>query len=233
MRGLGRFFGLKRGGSVPEIIILACVALFVAFRLYAVLGRRTGHEHPIAKPADLQQAPLIARPIEPVAERKAEPMGTVAAMIDPGALDGVRQIVAADSHFDVATFLDGARSAYRMVLEAFWRGDEAELRRLVDDEVYEAFADSIAARREAGETVENKLVSIERSTIDHAGMTQQMAIVTVRFDADISAITRNAEGEVVAGSLSDAVQTRDLWTFSRNVRTDDPNWILIETDEAA
>ncbi len=219
---------------MPEIIILALVALFVAFRLYAVLGRRTGHEQPIAKPADLTQAPLIARPkIEPIAERKAEPMGSVAAMIDPHALDGVRQIVAADSHFDVATFLDGARSAYRMVLEAFWRGDEAELRKLVDDEVYEAFADSIAARKQAGETVENKLVSIERSTIDHAGMTAQMAIVTVRFDADISAITRDAEGNVVAGSLSDAVQTRDLWTFSRNVRTDDPNWILIETDEAA
>ncbi|WBO23591.1 Tim44/TimA family putative adaptor protein [Sphingomonas abietis] len=220
---------------MPQIIILACVALFVAFRLYAVLGRRTGHEQPLAKPADIQQAPLVARPqVEPVAERKAaDPAGTVAAMIDPHALDGVRQIVSADSNFDVASFLDGARSAYRMVLEAFWRGDEAELRRLVDDEVYEAFADSIAARREAGETVENKLVSIERSTIDQAGMSAQMAIVTVRFDADISAITRDADGHVVAGSLSDAVQTRDLWTFSRHVKADDPNWILIETDEAA
>lgn len=219
---------------MPEIIILACVALFVAFRLYAVLGRRTGHEQPIVKPADMQQAPLIARPqIEQQPAAKAEPMGTVAAMIDPQALDGVRQIVAADPHFDVATFLDGARSAYRMTLEAFWRGDEAELRKLVDDEVYDAFVESIAARKAAGETVENKLVSIERSTIDHAGMGGQMAIVTVRFDADIAAVTRDAEGHVVAGSLSDAVQTHDLWTFSRHVKADDPNWILIETDEAA
>jgi predicted lipid-binding transport protein (Tim44 family) len=223
-----------RGGSVPEIIILACIALFLAFRLYAVLGRRTGHEQPIAKPADLQAAPLIARPaIEPIAERKADAAGTMAAMIDPHALDGVRQIVAADPHFDVASFLDGARSAYRMVLEAFWKGDEAELRRLVDDEVYHAFADSIAARNEAGETLENRLVSIERSTIDQAGIAGQMAVVAVRFDADIAAITRDGEGNVVAGSLSDAVQTHDLWTFSRHVRADDPNWILIETDEVA
>jgi predicted lipid-binding transport protein (Tim44 family) len=218
---------------VPEIIILACVALFVAFRLYAVLGRRTGHEQPIVKPAD-GQAPLVARPqVEPLADRKPEPMGAVAAMIDPHALDGVRQIVAADPQFDVATFLDGARSAYRMTLEAFWRGDEAELRKLADDEVYQAFADSIAARRDAGETLENKLVSIERSTIDQAGVAGQMAIVTVRFDADIAAVTRNVEGQVVAGSMSDAIQTRDLWTFSRHVKADDPNWILIETDEAA
>jgi predicted lipid-binding transport protein (Tim44 family) len=225
---------LARGGSVPEIIILACIALFLAFRLYAVLGRRTGHEQPIAKPADLQATPLIARPaIEPVAERKADAAGTMAAMIDPHALDGVRQIVAADPHFDVASFLDGARSAYRMVLEAFWKGDETELRRLVDDEVYHAFADSIAARLEAGETLENRLVSIERSTIDQAGIAGQMAVVTVRFDADIAAITRDGEGNVVAGSLTDAVQTHDLWTFSRHIRADDPNWILIETDEVA
>jgi predicted lipid-binding transport protein (Tim44 family) len=53
----------------------------------------------------------------------------------------------------------------------------------------------------------------------------------VRFEADIAAVTRNARQEVVAGSLSDAVQTRDLWTFRRDVATNDPNWLLIETDE--
>ncbi len=99
--------------------------------------------------------------------------------------------------------------------------------------MYDAFRDAIEARRAAGETLENRLVSIERSIIDSAGMAGQMAVVSVRFDADIAAITRDADGHVVAGSLSDAVQTHDLWTFSRNVRVDDPNWILIETDEAA
>jgi len=219
---------------VPEIIILACVALFVGLRLYAVLGRRTGHEQPIAKPADLQSTPLVARPaIEPIAERPSESNVLASTMIDPHAVDGVRAIVAADPHFDATGFLEGARAAYRMVLEAFWRGDEGELRRLVDDEVYEAFHSAIVARNQAGETLENRLVAIERSIIDSAGMAGQMAVVTVRFDADIAAITRDSEGNVVGGSLSDAVQTHDLWTFSRNVRIDDPNWILIETDEAA
>lgn len=222
------------GGSVPEIIILACVAVFIALRLYAVLGRRTGHEQPIVKPADGPPSPLVARAApERVTDRKVDAAGTVAAMIAPSALDGVRQIVAADPHFDVASFLDGARSAYRMTLEAFWRGDEEELRKLADDEVHHAFADAIAARQNAGETLENRLVAIERSTIEQAGVAGQMAIVAVRFDADISAVTRNAEGEVVAGSMSDAVQTHDLWTFSRHVKAEDPNWILIETDEAA
>jgi predicted lipid-binding transport protein (Tim44 family) len=60
-----------------------------------------------------------------------------------------------------------------------------------------------------------------------------MAMITVRYDADIAAVTRDSDGNVVAGSLSDAVPTHDVWTFSRHVRADDPNWVLIETDEAA
>ena len=58
-------------------------------------------------------------------------------------------------------------------------------------------------------------------------------MVAVRFDADIASVTRDADGHVVAGSLSDAIQTHDVWTFRRALRADDPNWLLIETDEAA
>lgn len=219
---------------MTEIIILACAAIFLGLRLYSVLGRRTGHEQPVAKPVAKTTEPMIPRnSVESLVDRKPDAAGTIAAMVDPQALDGIRAIVSADPQFDVAGFLDGARSAYRMVLEAFWRGDDAELRRLADDDVYEAFRDAIAARAEAGETLENRLVSIERSSIDSAILTGQMAVISVRFDADIAAITRDADRVVVAGSMTDAVQTRDLWTFSRLIRSDDPNWILIETDEAA
>ena len=60
-----------------------------------------------------------------------------------------------------------------------------------------------------------------------------MAQLTVRFDADIAAVTRDADGTVIAGSLSDAVPTVDVWTFTRTLRSDDPNWILTDTDESA
>jgi predicted lipid-binding transport protein (Tim44 family) len=220
---------------VPEIIILACVALFLGLRLYSVLGRRTGHEQPIVKPADGQRAPLVARPVtvETATDRKIDQPGGAAALIESDAVDGVRSIVSADPHFDVSVFLDGAKSAYRVVLEAYWRGDEAALERLVEQDVLAAFREAIAARADSGETLENRLVAIERASIDSAGIAGQMAIITVRFDADIAAVTRDSEGAVIGGSMTDAVQTHDLWTFSRHVRAGDPNWILIETDEAA
>jgi len=215
---------------VETIIILALVFLFVGLRLYAVLGRRTGHEQPIAKPVEAQPmpAPVARRAVDPAPQPVvAEPA------IDPRANDGVRAIIAADSDFDVTAFLNGAQAAYRMVLEAFWRGDAEELERLTGDDVRDAFVQAIEYRRAEGHVLDNRLVAIERAVIERARLDGQMAYVTVRFDADIAAITRDAEGNVIAGSLTDAVPTHDVWTFSRHVRAADPNWILVETDEAA
>ena len=214
-----------------EIILLVMVALFVGLRLYSVLGRRTGHEQPVAKPAELpQQGAAIARP---VADVPSTPASLADATVDAAAGDGVRAIVAVDPSFDVGRFLEGAQAAYRMILEAFWKGDEAALARLAGDDVRDAFAHAIAARKAAGHVVDNRLVMIERAVIERARVSGQMASVTVRFDADIAAVTRDAEGNVVGGSMSDAVPTHDVWTFSRHVRADDPNWVLVETDEAA
>jgi predicted lipid-binding transport protein (Tim44 family) len=216
--------------NLTVIVILALVALFIGFRLYSVLGERTGHEQQaILKPAesDARPAPPVAQP--PVAQPVPAEAGDMAFV--PTAGPGVRAILAADSSFDVARFLDGAKSAYRMILEAFWKGDLEALRTHVDAHVYEAFKAAVDQRKNDGLTLDNRLVVIDQAVISEAALERGVAVVTVRFEADIAAITRNAEGQVVAGSLSDAVQTRELWTFRRDTGSRDPNWLLIETDE--
>jgi len=213
------------------IVILALVALFIGLRLYSVLGERTGHEQqqPIPKAAepDPRGAPHVTQPAPaPVATADAGDMAYV-----PTAGPGVRAILAADPSFDVARFLDGAKSAYRMILEAFWKGNLDTLRSHVDAHVFEAFAGAVEQRKKDNLTLDNRLVEIDQAVISEASLERGIAILTVRFEADIAAVTRNAEGQVVAGSLSDAVQTRDLWTFRRDTSARDPNWLLIETDE--
>jgi predicted lipid-binding transport protein (Tim44 family) len=212
------------------IIILALVALFIGLRLYSVLGERTGHEQqPILKPADpdarVEPRPAPSAPaIQPTAD------GSDLAYL-PTAGPGVRALLAADPTFDVAQFLEGAQSAYRMILEAFWSGDLDTLRPHVDDNVYKEFASALEQRAKEGLVLDNRLVNIEQALISAASIEQTIAFVTVRFEADIAAITRNKAGEVVAGSMSDAIQTRDLWTFRRDLASRDPNWLLVETDE--
>jgi predicted lipid-binding transport protein (Tim44 family) len=119
-----------------------------------------------------------------------------------------------------------------MILEAFWRGDREELRHLVAGEVLATFEDAITAREEAGEQLDNRLVQIEKAVIQDARLSGRTAEVDVRFDADIAAVTRDREGKVIAGTMSDAIPTHDVWTFRRNLASGDPNWLLVETDEA-
>lgn len=211
------------------VILLAMVAGFLALRLYSVLGKRTGHEQPLPKPAEERLGKPV--PIRPV-DVPAEIRDPAARTIEPKAESGVRALVAADQSFDVAQFVEGSKAAYRMILEAFWKGDRETLDWLVEPEVKEAFIAAIDEREAAGQTLENRLVAIERAAVADARVDGGVARVTVRFDADIAAITRDAEGNVVAGSMSDAVETHDVWTFRRRLRSDDPNWKLAETDEA-
>lgn len=212
-----------------EIVLLAMVALFVGLRLYAVLGQRTGHEQqPVTRPEAAkaaEPAPLIG---DPAPERK-DSSGLV---YEDGAAAGIRAIIAADPGFDVARFLEGAQAAYRMTLEAFWKGDRDELRYLTSPEVYESFDASIAEREAAGHRLDNRLVAIERVMIEDARLTGRTAEIEVRFDADIAAVTRDSEGAVVAGTMTDAIATHDRWTFRRTLGSDDPNWLLVETDDA-
>ena len=211
------------------LVLFAMVAAFLALRLYSVLGRRTGHEQPAPKPAEerVASAPL-SRPVDV----KAEVRDVAQRSVESRAEAGLRAIVAADPSFDVAQFLDGAKSAYRMILEAFWTADRDTLSWLTEDDVRNAFEEAIQQREADGHVLNNRLVAIERAVISDAALEGRLARVTVRFDADIVAITRDRDGTVVAGSLSDAVPTNDIWTFTRTLKSDDPNWKLAETDEA-
>lgn len=215
------------------IVILAFVAGFLALRLYSVLGKRTGHEQqPAPTQADDRPKVAVLQP-KPVGEGGGDTVKLSQGLIAPGAEAGVRALIAADRRFDVPQFVDGAKSAYRMVLEAFWRGDREELKWLCDDDVLASFESAITAREAEGHVLDNRLVRIEKAQISEAVVNGRMASVTMWFDADIAAITRDKDGNVVAGSMTDAVATRDAWTFSRDIRSSDPNWKLSETDEVA
>ena len=212
-----------------EIVIMAMVAVFLGLRLYSVLGRRAEREErPRLEPKD---APRSAAP--ELAERpgaQAAPRALVPG-VTPAIERGLKEIIAADRRFDTLAFLEGAKGAYRMVLEAFWKGDKAALAPLCDPAVIEGFTAAIDAREAAGERLENRLVRIDEASIVAASFEAPIARVSVRFVADISAVTRDAAGVVIAGSMNDAVEARDLWTFSRDVTNPAPDWLLDETDE--
>lgn len=216
--------------TVLEIVLLAMVAAFLGLRLYSVLGRRAEQEEePVPQRFESDESQAIrpaAMPAPAVPVRTAELEGVM-----PAVERALREIGAADSSFNLAQFLEGARGAYRMILEAFWKGDRETLRELCDDDVYGGFIAAIDAREAAGEIMDNTLIRIEETRIHSASLDGRTARIALLFVADIAAVTRDRDGNVIAGSLDDAIESRDVWTFSRNVAASDPNWLLDETDE--
>jgi predicted lipid-binding transport protein (Tim44 family) len=217
-----------------SIVLLAMIAAFLGMRLYSVLGKRTGHEQePVLPRRDDRAAPAPVRLDD--GEAPAPSVGgadTSGLVYEPAAEIGLRQLLASDRSFDAGRFMEGAEAAYRMISEAYWSGDRDTLRDLCDDDSYEAFVEAIEARDARGEKLDNRLVGIDSAKITAVEMDRNEARITVRYQADISAVTRDADGKMIAGSMSDASRTDDLWTFRRGIGSSDPNWLLDEIEAA-
>lgn len=208
------------------LVVIAMVAGVILFRLYSVLGRRTGHERPPrpfrfgggtgdAKPDNVVPLPAPQRAIEAQAS-------------DPVS-QGLASIRQADRNFDKDHFIGGARHAYEMIVTAFAAGDRATLKPLLSAEVYGAFESGMKAREDRHEKMEFTFVGFKDLSIAHAEMKGRMAEVTVSFQAQFISATKDANGAVVEGDPKTVRDVTDLWTFARDTRSGDPNWSLVAT----
>jgi len=210
-----------------DLLLFATVAAFLLYRLSRVLGRRSGHERP-AEPSEVPErvVPLPKRQREPRDNGEAQPELAL------GGNSGMTQIKIADPTFDEQSFVQGARGAFEIVINAFAAGDRRRLRALLGDSVYRNFTAAIDRREKAGERLEATLVSIVLADILGARMAGRQAMVTVKFLSEQINVTRNAAGEVTDGDPNHVVTVTDVWTFARDTRSRDPNWQLVETRDS-
>lgn len=228
------------GFAFFDIVFFAMVAAFLILRLRSVLGRRTGNENPERWTTRTPKSPNGRADVPDNVARLPERPRTAsdqAATLDlpPGSpLEaGLTQIRVADSSFEPRGFLEGARGAFEMIVGAYAQGDTATLRPLLADEVYENFAAAIRSRQEAKQTLETTLIGVKSADIVEARMDNRVAFVTVKFVSEQINITRDAGGAVVEGDPQQIAVVTDVWTFSRNTRSRDPNWLLVATSANA
>ena len=211
-----------------DIILFAMVAGFLVLRLRSVLGRRTGNERRRdlfprrAAPA----ADKVATVVEPD-KRIARPAGD-ASPADVVA-EGLNRIRRADPSFDPAHFIEGARTAFEMIVAAFAKGEKAELRPLLSDEVFRRFAMAIDERVAAKEALETQIERLDSVDIVEAELVARTAQVTLKLVSHQVNVTRAMDGSIVEGSPGQPVEKTDYWTFARDTRTTNPNWVLVAT----
>ncbi len=213
---------------MTSIVIFAMIAAFLALRLYSVLGKKTGHEPSLRTPFEAPMAqPSIDHAPEPKMVDPLDPEGVYSENVR----EGLQMIAAKDQRFNPADFLDGARGAYEMLLKAYWDGDMKTISALTNPEVAKFFEETIEIRAAKGEVLDNRFIGINTARIISAGTLGTSSRVVVEFTADVAAVTRDKDGNVVGGSMTDAITTFDLWTFERDVKSREPNWLLIDTDD--
>jgi predicted lipid-binding transport protein (Tim44 family) len=116
-----------------------------------------------------------------------------------------------------------------MIVQAFAEGDTATLDNLLAEDVFENFNEAIVTRKEANERLETTIIGIKSSDVIEAEMDGRNAMVTVKFVSEQVNVTHDSEDRVVDGDPNQVTEITDIWTFSRDTKTSDPNWKLVET----
>ncbi|MXY34722.1 MAG: Tim44 domain-containing protein [Boseongicola sp. SB0664_bin_43] len=214
--------------SIFQLLVLAGVALFLIFKLRSVLGTRGGFEKP----------PIVggssrARPEFDVIEGGPDP--DITDFVEDGSTSAkaLAAMKEAEPGFMVATFLEGAREAFEMILMAFENGDLSEVEGLISDDIERSFAPIFVARRERRVTVEASLVAIRDVTLKEAAFDadSSLAEMTVRFVCELTSVVKDDVGKVVEGDPNEIKRQKHVWTFARTMGANDPNWQLVATTE--
>ncbi|HEX5281465.1 MAG TPA: Tim44/TimA family putative adaptor protein [Micropepsaceae bacterium] len=210
-----------------DVVLLALLAGFIAFRLYSVLGRRTGNER---TPDTARSNPQSAAKenLRALPDRSGGP--TTTAIGGSGTLSrALLDIKLYDRGFDTEHFMSGSRAAYEMIVTAFAHGDRDVLKPLLSPEVFEAFDEAIKHRETKKERVEFTFLSLKSARITAAEMKGQTAEITVAFNSQVMLAGYDPNGALIEGDAKSPQEIVEYWTYARDVRSSNPNWTLIST----
>lgn len=228
-------------GSFDFITLFFLVAAVIIFlQLRSVLGKRTGNERPPVDPYSQRDAAdgpeasgkVVQLPRRDGAGEEISRYAAVDAFTKAGTPlnDALRRMFDADPAFDPKEFVNGAKMAYEMIVMAFADGDRKTLKGLLSRDVYDGFDAAISERESKGEVVKSTFVGIEKADMVHAEIKDSEANITLRIISQLISATYDKAGAIVDGDAEAVSEVNDLWTFSRDTRSRDPNWKLIATE---
>ena len=198
-----------------QVILYAAIATIVCVMLYSVLGKSVGQGPESGfNPEDLMDS------------NKADGPKLVAPVIDEHSATGLDAIIKADPSFSPAQFIDGAKGAYSMILEAFASGDKSLLKDLLTPKVYKIYAEAIDTREKDNLTQVTDLARLKKASIKEASRKAKIGKISVVYDAELTSALMDAEGKVVQGDPDLLSSVSEVWTFTRNLTDKNPNWRL-------
>ena len=217
--------------TMLQIFILAAVAIFLFWRLRAVLGSRDGFEktlNDIKDTRDVSNAPLVVN--EKIKNRQDEDIFDYVEESSKSA-DAFKKMKEFDNDFSVNKFVSGAKMAYEIILMAFEKGDLEKLKNLLEKKVLQSFKSVIDKRKKDGFVVDAKFIGMRDIRIINATFSQKTKIadVTLTFKSEITTVVRDSKGNIVEGHPDEIKKQKDTWVFTKNLSEKTPIWLLKST----
>ena len=185
-----------------DIILLAMIAGFIFLRLRGILGKKTGYEEDISS----------SFPHE-ASETKSN-------------------VILNSDTFDTAAkndFLEGAKIAYESVITNYSKGDLKSIKSLLDKNVYDQFNEAIREKKLKNVTSETTFIGINSAEVREHNQNKNMLEVTVDFVSEIISCIKDKDNKIISGDSEKVKKVYDIWKFSKDSRSQNPNWLLIDT----
>ena len=214
--------------SLIQLLVLAGIAIFLILKLRSVLGTRDGFEKPTASETTGPSPRPKFEVIDGGPDRDITDHTT-----DTASSAALAAMKAAEPSFNVTDFLKGARQAYEMILMAFDKGDLAQIKPFLGEDVLATFTAAITDRDNQGLKIDSVFAGVRDMSLTEATFdtTTKMAEIAVRFSGELTRTVRDKSGTVVEGGPTAITRQRDTWTFARRMGVNDPNWQLAATGD--
>jgi len=214
-----------------QIFILAAVAIFLFWRLRAVLGSRDGFEKTIKEIKE--SSDLVSNPKVTGEAKNDSPDDDIFDYVEENSKNAqvFKKMKEFDSEFSVNKFVSGAKMAYEIILMAFERGDTEKLKTLLEKKVLTSFKSVIDKRKKDGFIVDAKFIGMRDIRIINASFSQKTKIadVTLSFKSEITTVVKDSKGSVIEGHPDEIKKQKDTWVFTKNLSDKSPIWFLKST----
>ena len=189
-----------------DIILLAIIAGFIILRLRGILGRRTGHEKK-------DFGDLFGKKVTQSGSEK------IVVNLSSGKLDNAAK----------EQFIKGAAKAYETIVTSFAEGDKKALKPLLNKKIFQNFSDEIDYRKKENLKSELTFVGVKSAEIKNFEKKDNIYIFTVNFVSEIITCKKDKNNKVIEGNPDIIKTVKDVWKFSKNMWSSNPNWYLVET----
>ena len=220
----------------PDLIFFILVAAFLIIRLRSVLGRRTGNEKKTGNFFSYQDSTITAKKSNKLAKEKELAKNEILDFENVGNRNNKEmkhsliKICSLDRNFSPKKFLLGAKIAFESIIESYAKGDLNKVKYLLGPNVFSAFSKEIKSRIQKKRTLEHSLISLKKTDIEKINVKSSIADIVVKFVSEQVNLLKNDKGKIIEGNEEYTENHIDYWTFSRDLKSSNPNWKLVVTE---